>query len=97
MIDKPKTLSPEVREAATAWFLAQKPHDLRALYRLIMTSILYRQSGHSATGDDQTPAWLMGPMKMMDPEQFLDTTTNDLGLILLAAQLSDPQLVDAIA
>ena len=85
------TILPEVREAASNWFRAQAGHDIRKLYKLIATSILYTQSQARTSGGDDLSPWFMGPMKMMDPEQFLDSTSDALSL---AHGFCDPHTAD---
>jgi len=75
---QPDTDLPEVRAALSTWFRQTGDHDLRRLYTMIVTSILYTQSNERADGPDTLPPWAMGPSKPMLPEQWLDSVSKAL-------------------
>lgn len=87
---EPDTVLPEVRRAVSEWFRAQSPHDLRELYVIVMTSLLYTTSAD--TTDVTRPPWATGPTKVVEPEQLLDTLARvlDRPLGLCDAHTDEP-------
>jgi hypothetical protein len=73
--NEPETVLPEVRRALAEWFRANR--DLRELYVIVMTSLLYTTSANVAT-DGELPPWATGPTKLLEPEQLLDTVAKAL-------------------
>lgn len=76
--NEPDSVLPEVQRALGAWFRAHATHDLRELYVVIMTSLLYTTSAESVT-EGERPPWTTGPTKLLEPEQLLDSVARALG------------------
>ncbi len=72
---QPDTVLPEVRLALADWFRATPEHDVRALYEMILSSLLYTTTVERAepSAEVEVPPWTMGPMKSMSAEQWLDS------------------------
>ena len=73
--NEPETVLPEVRRALAEWFRANR--DLRELYVIVMTSLLYTTS--ATGGGAELPPWGTGPTKLLEPEQLLDSVERALG------------------
>ena len=72
---EPESVVPEVRVALAAWFRETPNRDIRDLYRMIVTSLLYATTAEVSEGDPTDPRspWSMGPTKAMESTQFLDS------------------------
>ena len=64
-LNEPETIVPEVRTALGAWFRGQPTHDIRDLYAMITSSLLYTRTelvDPAASGAvDGVAPWLSGP------------------------------------
>jgi hypothetical protein len=63
----------EVRSALAAWFAGTEGHDVRDLYAMIASSILYIRATDLPEDAPELPPWAIGPTKAMDATQFLDS------------------------
>ncbi len=63
----------EVRTALAAWFAGTQAHDVRDLYAMIASSILYTRATDLPEDAGDLPPWAIGPTKAMDATQFLDS------------------------
>jgi hypothetical protein len=63
----------EVRSALAAWFASTDGHDVRDLYAMIASSILYIRATDLPEDAGELPPWAIGPTKAMDATQFLDS------------------------
>lgn len=63
----------EVRSALAAWFASTPDHDIRDLYAMIASSLLYTRATDLPAEVDDVPPWAIGPTKAMDATQFLDS------------------------
>jgi hypothetical protein len=88
--NEPDTVLPEVRRALAEWFRERR--DLRELYVVVMTSLLYTTSANVAT-QGELPPWGTGPTKLLEPEQLLDTVAKALDREL---GLCDPHTDEAV-
>jgi len=70
--NQPDSVLPEVRQALATWFRAQPRRDLRELYVIVMTSLLYTTSV-DVESEGERPPWATGPTKLLEPEQLLDS------------------------
>ena len=73
--NEPETVLPEVRRALAEWF--RDSRDLRELYVVVMTSLLYTTSTEVAS-QGELPPWGTGPTKLLEPEQLLDSAAKAL-------------------
>lgn len=71
---QPDSDLPEARAALSSWFRAQPGHDLRDLYRQVISSSLYtaRAAAPDALAAD-APPWALGPSRTMVAEEWLDS------------------------
>jgi hypothetical protein len=63
----------EVRTALAAWFASSPEHDVRDLYAMIASSLLYTRATDLPVDIEDVPPWAVGPTKAMDATQFLDS------------------------
>ncbi|HET6585614.1 MAG TPA: hypothetical protein VFG69_19275, partial [Nannocystaceae bacterium] len=63
----------EVRSALAAWFASTPGHDVRDLYAMIASSLLYTRATDLPADVVEVPPWAIGPTKAMDATQFLDS------------------------
>ena len=91
--NEPDTVLPEVRRALAEHFRAQPAHDLRELYVVIATSLLYTTSSAAAVDAPEQPPWTTGPTKVLEPEQLLDSVERALGREL---GLCDPHSAEQV-
>jgi hypothetical protein len=97
--DQTRTDLPEVRAALAGWFRDSDERDLRALYRTVVTSTLYR----AAAGVDaaaELPPWAHGPTKPMSAEQWLDSASRGVGRPMVRCEPhtdEDPDFPDFFA
>ncbi len=75
--NEPDTVLPEVRRAAAEWFRGRDKRDLRELYVVVLTSLLYTTSAEVTTPGERPP-WATGPTKVLEPEQLLDSVGHAL-------------------
>jgi hypothetical protein len=76
--NQPDTVLPEVQHALGTWFRAQQVHDVRELYVVVLTSLLYTTAADYDSPPDVSP-WATGPLKLLTPEQMLDSVGRALG------------------
>ncbi|MBA3456290.1 MAG: DUF1549 domain-containing protein [Deltaproteobacteria bacterium] len=76
--NEPDSVLPEVQQALGSWFRGHETRDLRELYVVVMTSLLYTSSSEVVT-DGERPPWTTGPTKLLEPEQLLDSVARALG------------------
>jgi hypothetical protein len=71
-----------VRTALGKWFRSVQGHDMRVLYEMIASSILYAStatvSPDVSQNVDNIAFWSRGPMRAMTPEQYLDSAIHVL-------------------
>jgi hypothetical protein len=91
--NEPDTVLPEVRRALADHFRALPVHDLRDLYVVIATSLLYTTSAAVAVDAPELPPWATGPTKVLEPEQLLDSVERALGREL---GLCDPHTAEEV-
>lgn len=92
--DQTETDLPEVRAALAAWFRDSDERDLRALYRVVVTSVLYRAAA-AADAAAALPPWARGPTKSMSGEQWLDSASRGVGVPMVPCDPhtdEDPEL-----
>ncbi len=70
--NEPESTLPEVRLALGTWWRDHPTHGIRELYAEILTSLLYTTSAVTLD-DDERSLWAVGPTRLMDGEQFLDS------------------------
>jgi hypothetical protein len=80
--NEPESVVPEVRTALGKWFRSVPGHDMRVLYEMIASSILYAStadvSADVAQNVDNIAFWSRGPMRAMTAEQYLDSAIHVL-------------------
>ncbi len=76
--DEPDSVLPEVHLALAAWFRATPERDLRELYVMVLSSLLYTQAAEIPIVDGARPPWATGPVKTLEPEQLLDSVARAL-------------------
>jgi hypothetical protein len=91
---QPETDVPEVRMALASWYRGTPDHDVRDLYRMIVTSVLYTRTADAAPAPAPDKPWAMGPSKVMDATQLLDSLEKALGREL---GLCDPHTWEPIS
>lgn len=90
---EPDTVLPEVQLALSAWFKATPTHDIRELYVMVLSSLLYTTSAEVPIADGERPPWATGPVKTLEPEQLLDSVGRALGRPL---GLCDPHTAEGV-
>lgn len=76
--DQTRTDLPEIRAALASWFQGSDQRDVRALYRVVVTSVLYRAAAQ-ADAEGEVAPWAHGPTKAMSGEQWLDSASRAVG------------------
>jgi hypothetical protein len=74
--NEPETVLPEVRRALAEHFRALEVRDLRELYVIVLSSLLYTTSADHEGAE--RPPWTTGPTKLVEPEQLLDLLSRAL-------------------
>jgi hypothetical protein len=80
--NEPESVVPEVRTALGKWFRSVPGHDMRVLYEMIASSILYTSTAavpaEVSQNVDNIAFWSRGPMRAMTAEQYLDSAIHVL-------------------
>ncbi|HVV84733.1 MAG TPA: DUF1549 domain-containing protein [Kofleriaceae bacterium] len=95
--NEPDSVLPEVQLALSAWFRATPDHDLRELYVMVLSSLLYTTSIDVAPNAPERAPWGTGPMKTLEPEQLLDSVSVALQRPLGLCDPHTSQPVDPMA
>jgi len=71
--DEPDSTVPEVGIALGAWWKDHPTHDIRELYAVILSSVLYTTDAAVDDTIESRSIWSVGPTRLMDGEQYLDS------------------------
>jgi len=80
--NEPESIVPEVRTALGHWYRGVAGHDMRQLYEMVASSILYTSTANVspelAQNVDNVAFWSRGPSRAMTAEQYLDSAVHAL-------------------